>query len=653
VPNAHHSHAAIAASSLLVIFFVYFLLACVFMFPLPFHLTSSMIKNDFSGALPEGDVICFLWGFWWVKTALVDLHTTPLYTYYQAYPKGYSLLFTPLSLLNCVLSIPLQPFCSLTTIYNIYLIATLTLTAFFTFLLVRELGGDVYGAFLAGCIFSFSSFHLAQLYHLHIFSTQWIPLTLWLFIRMLNSKQKRYAIFAAMAFLANLFTSWYHMVSLLFLLALFSGYRIMQVRSETFRMKEKRLRPFFLAGVIFLFVALSFDIDAVLVFLVAIGIYLVIILYSQRQHPSLNSHITNCTLFIALIVLPILPYTVTLMREYGERVPFTERTVEAKIFYSADPLSYVLPTTAARFLNEKFQLFGSGFYALRTTGEFQNFPGCVVVGLLIITLAVLRRNMTARFWLVLAIVFLILSLGPVLKVNGIIRIGFLPRKIIVLPGILLHMLPVTEGIRVFSRFSGIVLFALAVFLGCNVRRLFETLRLAKPWCVVLTILIAVALFAERLAIPHPLVRIEVPPVYYQLAKVPREAVFMEVAAGDMSKFFYLQTIHGHCLVNAFSSETDTSTQKFYENYLLLRLLNPEESPDLLPFKLSEDLTGILLEDMAYLQISYFIVHKAGVAQKMLDFYHTLLGQYLRMSVCYEDQGIRIYGYEPLESTGER
>ncbi len=651
MPKAHHSRSKTAASSLLVFLFIYLILACLFTFPLPLHPTNSMIQEKFSGSLPEGDVVCFLWGFWWVKTALLDLHTTPLYTYYQAYPKGYSLLFTPLSLFNCVLSIPLQQFCSLITIYNIYLIAILTLTAFFTFLLVRELEGSVYGAFLAGCIFSFSPFHFAQLYHLHIFSTHWIPLTLWLFIRMLKTKQRRYAIFTALAFLANLFTSWYHLVSLSFLLALYLGYRIIQARSEAFRLREKPLRPFFLVAAALLFIALSFDIAAVLVFLGAIGIYLVVILYSQRQHPSLNKHLVNFSLLIALMILPVLPYAVPLLKQYGDEAPFEERTLPAKIYYAADPLSYLLPTAAVRFLDKKFHLFTGDDYGLKTTGEFQNFPGCTVMILLIITLVVLRRRTTARFWLVTGLVFFTLSLGPVLKLNGIVHVGFLPPNVIVLPGVLLHMLPITDGIRVFSRFSGIVLFALAVFLGCNLRGLSETLRLTRSRCIALTIVIALTLFAERLTIPHPLVRINIPSVYYQLAKAPREAVFMEIAGGDTSKFFYLQTIHRHRLVNAFYTSLDRSTEEFYKNYLLLRMLNPEDSSSPLPAIPSDSVKGIVLEEMTYLQVDYFIIHKSTVTQKMLDFCQLLLGQYLRMSICYDDQDIRIYGYVPLEGSG--
>lgn len=648
MPKPHHSHSIIAASSLLIVLFIYLVLACLFTFPLPIHLTSSMIQKNFSGPLPEGDVICFLWGFWWVKTALLNLHTTPLYTYYQAYPKGYSLLFTPLSLFNCIVSIPLQHFFSLITIYNIYLIAILTLTAFFTFLLVRELDGGMYGAFLAGCIFSFSPFHFAQLYHLHIFSTQWIPLTLWLFTRMARTKQRRYAVFTALAFLANLFTSWYHTVSLSFLLALSIGYWIMQARSETFRAREKRLRPFFLGAAALLFVALSFDIIAVLVFLAAVGVYLVVIVYSQRMRPSLNKHMVNFSLLIALTILPVLPYAVPLLRQYGNEVPFEERTMAAKISYSADPLSYVLPTAAVRLLDAKFH-FLDDIYGLKTTGEFQNFPGYAVMVLLVITLVLLRRRIAARFWLVTAAVFFVLSLGPVLKLNGIVHVGFLPHNVIVLPGVLLHMLPITEGIRVFSRFSGIVLFALAVFLGCNVEGLFKTLRVKRSWYIMLTVVIALVLFAERLTIPHPLIRISVPSVYYKLAKAPHEAVFMEIASGDASKFFYLQTIHHHRLVNAFYTRIDRSTEEFYKNYLLLRLLNPYDASEPLPNIPGDDIKGILLEEMSYLQIDYFIIHKSSVTQKMLDFCQLLLGEYLRMSICYDDRDIRIYGYEPLEA----
>lgn len=35
-----------------------------------------------------GDVLMFMWSFWWVKHALLDFHTNLFYTYYLFYPVG-------------------------------------------------------------------------------------------------------------------------------------------------------------------------------------------------------------------------------------------------------------------------------------------------------------------------------------------------------------------------------------------------------------------------------------------------------------------------------------------------------------------------------------------------------------------------------------
>src|SRR2546426_8310720 len=41
-----------------------------------------------------------LWNYYWVKTALLDLHTNPFYTSYLYYPTGISLRFHTLNLAN-------------------------------------------------------------------------------------------------------------------------------------------------------------------------------------------------------------------------------------------------------------------------------------------------------------------------------------------------------------------------------------------------------------------------------------------------------------------------------------------------------------------------------------------------------------------------
>src|SRR5512133_52146 len=76
--------------------------ALVLSHPLPLHPASTILDD---GTL---DCFQFTWNLWWVKTALVDLHTSPFFTRWLFHPQGVSLLFHTLSASLGVASIPLQ-----------------------------------------------------------------------------------------------------------------------------------------------------------------------------------------------------------------------------------------------------------------------------------------------------------------------------------------------------------------------------------------------------------------------------------------------------------------------------------------------------------------------------------------------------------------
>ena len=62
--------------------------------------------------------------------------------------------------------------------YNLLFISTFALSAFGTYLLVRDLTGDSRAAFLAGLIYGFLPYRIASVPHLQVLSSQWMPLAL-------------------------------------------------------------------------------------------------------------------------------------------------------------------------------------------------------------------------------------------------------------------------------------------------------------------------------------------------------------------------------------------------------------------------------------------------------------------------------------------
>lgn len=63
--------------------------------------------------------------------------------------------------------------------YNLLFLSTFVLSGLGVFLLVRELTGHAWAAFLAGLLFAFAPYRLAHLSHLALLSAQWMPFALY------------------------------------------------------------------------------------------------------------------------------------------------------------------------------------------------------------------------------------------------------------------------------------------------------------------------------------------------------------------------------------------------------------------------------------------------------------------------------------------
>ena len=63
--------------------------------------------------------------------------------------------------------------------YNLLFISTFALSAFGTFLLVRDLTGNARAAFVAGLVYGFLPYRIASVPHLQVLSSQWMPFALY------------------------------------------------------------------------------------------------------------------------------------------------------------------------------------------------------------------------------------------------------------------------------------------------------------------------------------------------------------------------------------------------------------------------------------------------------------------------------------------
>jgi len=63
--------------------------------------------------------------------------------------------------------------------HNVLFLSTFVLSGLGVFLLVRELTGSPAAAFVAGLVFAFAPYRAAQLNHVQVLSSQWMPFALW------------------------------------------------------------------------------------------------------------------------------------------------------------------------------------------------------------------------------------------------------------------------------------------------------------------------------------------------------------------------------------------------------------------------------------------------------------------------------------------
>jgi hypothetical protein len=125
-----------------------------------------------------GDKFQFIWNFWWVKHALLQLHQLPFYCEFQYYPTGVSLALHEVSYFWALLSIPLQWFLAPAVIFNIFLLLCFPLNGLAFYRAVKEIVGHHWGALTGSVVFAYCPYLLGrfQVGHLLYLSVFFIPL---------------------------------------------------------------------------------------------------------------------------------------------------------------------------------------------------------------------------------------------------------------------------------------------------------------------------------------------------------------------------------------------------------------------------------------------------------------------------------------------
>jgi hypothetical protein len=626
---------------------IYALVAVVVTFPLVLHLSSALAQKSVDAGLPFGDINFYLWFFWWVKKALFQIHSSLLFTPYQAFPHGLDLTFTTLCLLDGFASLALQPFCSSICIYNVFFVASLTLAAFFTFLLIRELGGEWRGALLGGFIFSYSPFFFFHYAHLNLISIYWVPLTLFFVARMIGRRNLLYVPLASLGLVGTALCDWYNLVYLVLLLLLWLGYGLWTSGREQVGRREREVRRVVVCVALACVVVGSFAVVAAYLAPLPFFLYFLYVFYRRRSEPEANVHARTIALFIVCSVLFLLPYGYPVLTKYLQGTTIVQVPLEAKIYFSAEPLSFFVPEWGWNWVWRLPLRRATDCYGAQFPRELEQFPGFVCMGLLVLLLVIGGRKRKCGFWLFAAPVFAVFALGPVLKWFAPVTVAWLPNRVIALPAVIFHGMLITEGMRVYARFGIVVLLCLSVFIGCNLEALRERLSLKGRRYGLVALLLCVLAVAEKSSLPMRLARVEVPPVYSALRAIRPGGAILAVPFSHDSTYLFLQTIHEHPLVNSYVSRGDEETRAFYDSLYLYRMFHNFEEKPFSPDLSAPELRRRLLEERRNLRIDFFIVHKQYLKPRSVGALRSLFGDFLAMRLAFKDRSVLIFGDEEI------
>ncbi|MCK4545913.1 MAG: hypothetical protein KAW17_00600 [Candidatus Eisenbacteria sp.] len=157
------------------------------------------------------DELELLWHFWHVKQFVLGdvqelFHTNLIY-----YPTGTTLAFGTMPLTTAFAAVPvmllLEGTRGLLLSYNLAVLASLVLTGYSVFLLVRLITRSNLVGLTCGTAAAFVPFNFAYLGQLHLLVFYWVPLFLFFHLRLWESPSKRDALFASLAAMGCAFSS--------------------------------------------------------------------------------------------------------------------------------------------------------------------------------------------------------------------------------------------------------------------------------------------------------------------------------------------------------------------------------------------------------------------------------------------------------------
>jgi hypothetical protein len=539
------------------------LLTTVLTYPLILHLTTHIPSEE---VLPPSisEHWIWTWGFWFIKH-LADARRWSFFTDVIFYPRGVDLTYSVLFGLGLpvVAAVPVVRLLGVTLTFNLSLFIAFIVAAYATFLLVRDLTRDNRAAFVSGFIFAFSPFQMARtLSHFGIMtSAMWIPLYVLFFMRAMTHAYVHDLIFASLILSLTFFINPYYALFLTIFSVIYIVYYIISNRNDT-----------------------------------------IISFLCTRLLP------TGC--LVALFSIPLLWVTLTHSVEDFQMYAATLQVLLWHVSqHSADLLAFFLPSSQHSIWGN---LVKPAYYSHFTGNPTEQtvYMGYTVLILSVVAIMKARKEQT-RFWLVSAIVFFVLSLGPFLHIYGrdTLELGGISLWF-PLPYFPLLFIPALKAIRGLSRFSIMCMFALAVLAGYGVTHLLKRFEGKAAAALGFLGLLITIIGLEFSTVPLPLVDARTPKVYEGIAREQgQRGTILDVPMfWSVVKYQHYQTMHQKRLLFGQAPRLRLSVDFNYADAIpFVKLFkNPQLIKD---YDENSVAKGDILRFIEFFDLSFIVIHK--------------------------------------------
>jgi hypothetical protein len=560
----------------LVAALIYTLAALVVTYPLILDLSSTVV-----GKSGRNDGYQYAWSLWWAKQAIFDSEEKLVHLSGLNHPVGQYQPFVLTMLTVYLTALPLLLVFPVAVVYNLLTLISFTLCGLSVYWFASEQTGSRRAGLISGFAFAFFPNRIGHLIagHLPQITAYWGPLFAFLLWRVVWKPGWRKGLLCGLVLIPALLVHPLHVV-----------YFVAPVTLAILLYAVVRLRSEFFACERLWALGLAFGMAAV-------------------------------------VVIPILWPSISAQQESGYLTEggTIKLSLDLLALFTPSPYHPVLqPAGLVPRYAEKI------FPKIDSLCEGLAYPGLIIT--LLGIWALVKRWRQTWIWMGLAVVSLILSLGPILKIGGESVVYEVDdhQSYIVLPYALVKLLPLFRVSRTPNRLNETVIFALAVSAAFGFISL-PRLQVKHRMLSVLAGLMAVCILFEYLVIwPLPLRDAAISPVIQVIAAEDSDgALFhLPLRSSEVNHLaLYYQTFHQRPIVGG-KVHRERPENVPWETTLLGLVSADPAVEEIVP---RPDLS----QRRAWLRhfdIDYIVLHK----QRNIRVYRSFVENVLGLAVCEDD-----------------